>query len=210
MTREVFYLGSTGFAQVGDEHYRAKQLIEKDVLMKALKAKFGSRIEKSGGRLVWAEHPHDYGSYHEMEFHIPEDQVRDSTYNLTSDLESFDWEDPELIREMNNTWESIIPAGKQEVVNRLENIKAMTEAIEKHGGIVMLPEDTDDALANLDKTKTEVGTMETFKNININEYSYNDLLDSLVPACCVYGCQVEPDGTCEHGNPSILLHYGLI
>ena len=42
-----------------------------------------------------------------------------------------------------------------------------------------------------------------------------DLLDdyrfsSIVPACCSYGCQVEPDGTCEHGFPSVLWHLGIV
>lgn len=34
--------------------------------------------------------------------------------------------------------------------------------------------------------------------------------DSVMPACCDEGCQVEPDGRCEHGCPSILLAAGLI
>lgn len=34
--------------------------------------------------------------------------------------------------------------------------------------------------------------------------------DSVVPACCKEGCQVEPDGTCEHGCPSILLAMSII
>lgn len=46
-------------------------------------------------------------------------------------------------------------------------------------------------------------------------YSVEELLeeyggDSVVPACCSEGCQVEPDGRCEHGNPSILLELGVI
>ena len=35
-------------------------------------------------------------------------------------------------------------------------------------------------------------------------------MDSIVPACCSEGCEVEPDGTCEHGCESILLAMGLI
>jgi hypothetical protein len=35
-------------------------------------------------------------------------------------------------------------------------------------------------------------------------------LDSVVPACCSEGCQVEPDGRCEHGCPSVLLAMGMI
>jgi hypothetical protein len=60
------------------------------------------------------------------------------------------------------------------------------------------------------------------KRISINEVaerndckSVADLLDeygldSVVPACCDEDCQVEPDGHCEHGNPSILVDLGII
>lgn len=34
--------------------------------------------------------------------------------------------------------------------------------------------------------------------------------NSVMPACCSEGCEVEPDGKCEHGNPSILLKAGMI
>lgn len=34
--------------------------------------------------------------------------------------------------------------------------------------------------------------------------------DSIVPACCEHGCEVEPDGTCSHGHPSILLKMGIL
>ena len=35
-------------------------------------------------------------------------------------------------------------------------------------------------------------------------------VDSIVPACCDEGCEVEPDGRCEHGCPSALIAAGLI
>lgn len=31
-----------------------------------------------------------------------------------------------------------------------------------------------------------------------------------VPACCSEGCQVESDGVCIHGFPSVFLEMGLI
>lgn len=34
--------------------------------------------------------------------------------------------------------------------------------------------------------------------------------DSVCPALCKEGCEVEPDGTCPHGCPSILLAVGVI
>jgi hypothetical protein len=36
------------------------------------------------------------------------------------------------------------------------------------------------------------------------------LLDSVQPACCDEGCEVEPDGRCEHGCPSVSLALGII
>jgi hypothetical protein len=49
-------------------------------------------------------------------------------------------------------------------------------------------------------------------------YGYDDVTefvteacdDSVVPACCTEGCEVEPDGTCEHGCPSPLMALGII
>ena len=35
-------------------------------------------------------------------------------------------------------------------------------------------------------------------------------LDDIYPALCSEGCQVEPDGHCPHGAPSLLLALGLI
>ena len=36
------------------------------------------------------------------------------------------------------------------------------------------------------------------------------LMDSVMPALCDEGCDVEPDGRCEHNCPSPLLAMGLI
>lgn len=34
--------------------------------------------------------------------------------------------------------------------------------------------------------------------------------DSIAPALCSDECEVEPDGECEHGHPSILVALGMI
>lgn len=34
--------------------------------------------------------------------------------------------------------------------------------------------------------------------------------DCVAPAMCDEGCEVEPDGRCEHGAPSLLLACGLM
>lgn len=42
------------------------------------------------------------------------------------------------------------------------------------------------------------------------EFLESECQDSIVPACCTEGCEVEPDGVCEHGCPSALRAAGLI
>lgn len=34
--------------------------------------------------------------------------------------------------------------------------------------------------------------------------------DGICPALCSEGCEVEPDGECEHGCPSLLIALGVI
>ena len=61
-------------------------------------------------------------------------------------------------------------------------------------------------------------TSEETTSISVDEAlansGYESLMDiafeSIVPATCSHGCEVEPDGTCSHGNESVLLAYGLI
>lgn len=50
---------------------------------------------------------------------------------------------------------------------------------------------------------------EEFEGINDLMESL-DLTDSVVPALCSEGCEVEPDGHCQHGGESIMLALGVI
>jgi hypothetical protein len=45
---------------------------------------------------------------------------------------------------------------------------------------------------------------------DVQELSFDWLADSIAPALCGEGCDVEPDGRCPHGNPSILLAMGVV
>jgi len=42
------------------------------------------------------------------------------------------------------------------------------------------------------------------------EYLTDAALDSVCISMCEEGCEVEPDGECPHGYPSLLIHEGLI
>lgn len=45
---------------------------------------------------------------------------------------------------------------------------------------------------------------------DVNSFLEEECSDSVVPALCEDGCEVEPDGTCEHGHPSPLIALGII
>jgi len=45
---------------------------------------------------------------------------------------------------------------------------------------------------------------------NVSVFLQEMCQDSVVPACCSEGCEVEPDGICEHGCKSVLLSLKLI
>ncbi|OFY13904.1 MAG: hypothetical protein A2X11_10205 [Bacteroidetes bacterium GWE2_42_24] len=67
----------------------------------------------------------------------------------------------------------------------------------------------------LTKPVTQEGTTASMKEVfRLHGLQWEDVeslaLDSCVPAMCAYGCKVEPDGYCEHGNESIVLHLGII
>ncbi len=46
--------------------------------------------------------------------------------------------------------------------------------------------------------------------VNMDTTLEDAVLDFVVPACCSEYCEVEPDGYCEHGYPSVLVKLGLI
>lgn len=45
---------------------------------------------------------------------------------------------------------------------------------------------------------------------SVEEYLADEGTDSVILACCDQGCEVEPDGYCQHGCPSIIVAKGLI
>lgn len=104
----------------------------------------------------------------------------------------------------------------------VKTLHEYSEAVEDLGGVVMLPEDVENRIDALKKQKIEKEAKEAqrIKERNASYYmsidasDYMDepwrLLDSVVDACCSQGCQVEPDGYCEHGHPSVLLDNGMI
>ena len=55
-----------------------------------------------------------------------------------------------------------------------------------------------------------IGRLLESEGMTLAEIAEQGMNDGIVPACCRHHCQVEPDGECEHGNPSVLIAAGLI
>lgn len=105
-------------------------------------------------------------------------------------------------------------------IKEVEQIKDNIQDLERLGCVVMAPEDLEKDLEKLNHIRAqqkqkeierhEKMKKESFKYLDLWDYDPVDLLDSIVPACCKHECEVEPDGYCIHGQPSILLYHGLI
>ena len=111
----------------------------------------------------------------------------------------------------------------------MDNLKNAIETIENAGGFVILPDteeemklaqaETSKKLAEAEKEQKKVDDYNKSLRISVSNamkmheltwMEYDRLLDSVIPACCADGCEVEPDGHFEHGHPSILLAMVMI
>ena len=48
------------------------------------------------------------------------------------------------------------------------------------------------------------------EGVDLMELLEEATFNGACPACCTEGCEVEPDGRCEHGCPSVMLAVGMI
>lgn len=54
------------------------------------------------------------------------------------------------------------------------------------------------------------GEVDLEARLELAEVCREAIFDGTCPAVCDEGCEVEPDGECEHGAESLLLAIGLI
>ena len=62
-------------------------------------------------------------------------------------------------------------------------------------------------------SKKDYMKSDTFEDMSEEDFEsamQDSLMDGTVTAMCIHCCIVEPDGWCPHGNPSPLIHMGMI
>lgn len=71
-------VGANGFAQVGNEHYFAKNKVEMSYLLELIKEKFPIPVELNFLCFFGIKSfPHDFGTYHEIVLHFDDDAIGD-------------------------------------------------------------------------------------------------------------------------------------
>jgi hypothetical protein len=112
----------------------------------------------------------------------------------------------------------------QRTLNETQRLLSNIEELEKIGCSVLVDDDLQIDIERLISKQEEIKKkaeekfeqerIESPQHIDVFEFfmenGMDSVMDSVVPACCKHGCMVEPDGYCEHGNPSMLIANGLI
>jgi hypothetical protein len=93
-------------------------------------------------------------------------------------------------------------------IKEVEYIKDTIQNLEQMGCVVMAPEDLDKDIESLNAIREKQKEQNIVRQKKIKEESFmaldlwsfdpEELLDSIVPACCKHECMVEPDGYCLH------------
>lgn len=90
--RELYNIGSTGFAQVGQNDYWEKQKFEGDYLKMRVMKEIGE--PPAGSWLKWKGFPHDFGTYHELCLSVEDGNKKHEQYFSKAEMLDFDaWED---------------------------------------------------------------------------------------------------------------------
>jgi len=101
-------------------------------------------------------------------------------------------------------------------MSKAKELLELRRQVEYHEGAVFFVKEDEDLIEKeLANERQQIENKKKknksyFRPLDAYDFDEFELMDSIVPACCSQGCQVEPDGYCEHGHPSVLLFNGLI
>lgn len=130
---DFLYIGSNGFAQVGDPLYHEKDLAERRVIFQILEENKELHIPDEFSAVAefsWRGQHHDFGVYHDLnvkyndtvvsrweDSELEEDNAKhDRFYEWINLLESFDFETPEITERCEQKWYEMFPDRKCKVI----------------------------------------------------------------------------------------------
>jgi hypothetical protein len=127
------YIGSNGFAQVGDPLYHEKNLAEKAIIFQLLRENKELQVPEEFYGIAgfqWKAQSHDFGTYHDLaikyndtyicqleDSEVEEDNAKhDRFWKWINTIESFDFETPEITEMCENKYYEMFPDCKCKVI----------------------------------------------------------------------------------------------
>jgi hypothetical protein len=124
------YVGSNGFAQVGDPLYPNKNLAEKAIIFQILEEKEELHIpEEFQGiaRYQWKAQQHDFGTYHDLTIKYDDTYIslledsdedkHDRFWEWVNTVESFDFESKEITDRIELKYYEMFPEAQCKVIH---------------------------------------------------------------------------------------------
>lgn len=119
---QTFYIGSIGFAQLGQNDYFERMKVEREIMFRHLNAHLMPPEEfRQTVQYKWAKNPHDLGTYYDLQILYPESheyEVEENDDNMhrwdrlvtwMQKVESYDWEGEEIEEECRKLYMSKYP-----------------------------------------------------------------------------------------------------
>lgn len=207
-------------AQLGQPNYREYAMIEATTHIAQLQRCF--RQLPDGMRFGIEYIPHDFGVYTDVVLHY--NSLNEKHCEVSGKIEDkqprvWDTKANDTLRELRE-YERSDEAIATTYSNESMDLREAIDKIEQAGGVVLLDEEPDEPIVDFTEDgkviekKKETTLISLEQALSMHGYTDDDLqdlmFDSIVPACCRFGCEVEPDGICSHGNESVLLAMGVI
>jgi hypothetical protein len=221
--RQLRYLNTAPIEEdcigVGHPDYLILAKIECLVYMAQLKREHPRMPERFQFRIERCPYDCELGFYWEVVLQYKEnDEDEDYAINVENNLPD-KW-DPMALQTLQTFPEYVHWMADKKTPYEARGAKRSTDdsisqairIIEEAGGFVMINEPEEEKkfeeLLDRKPVNTRISVSQAMENsgMSIEE----TMFESVVPACCCYGCEVEPDGHCSHKNPSVLIAMGMI
>lgn len=132
---DYFYIGSNGFAQVGDPLYHEKNLAERAIIFQILEENKQLQIPDEFYGIAmfsWKAQQHDFGTYHDLNvkyndtivsrWEDDDPEKHDRFYEWINLLESFDFETPEITERCEQKWFELYPERSCKVIHLKQKV----------------------------------------------------------------------------------------
>jgi len=205
-------------AQLGSDNYQERARIEASIHIEQLNRFF--KRKPKGFSFGIKRFNHDFGEYIDIVLYYADDEA-ERAYTLQEKQPKV-WDTIAIEQLRTNEYQMSAENITAIYSNTNTELRDAIDKIEKAGGFVILDEEDEeneepdfsedgDIIEPEDIAKPETSAISVDEAFRMHGYDLDNdsdiaklFMESVVPACCKYGCEVEPDGECIHGNISVI------